>query len=165
MFAALGINLDIIVIALLVLIVVLIVTLAMTIDSRIKLARIMKNCSSGRLDEAIVSYYNNVEALAQEIKAQAHRFVKYENNTSLCVQKVGCVRYNAFSDMGSDLSYSIAILDQTNTGFVLTGIFGRDHANTYLKPITAGNSSISLSEEEKHAISEAISNYNKKHME
>lgn len=164
MFAALGINLDIVVFAMMAIIVILLVALGLTINHHIKLRRIMKNCSLGRLDETIISYYNKLDSLADEIRAQAKKFSKYENNAALCIQKVGCIRYNAFDDTGSDLSYSIALLDQYDTGFVLTGIFARDSSNTYLKPIINGESRIMLTQEEKRAIAEAIERYNEKHI-
>src|SRR5699024_8926497 len=65
-----------------------------------------------------------------------------------CVQKLGVVRYNAFNDMGSDLSYSIAMLDNENTGVILSGITGRDFNNTYAKPVINGKSTYNLTDEE-----------------
>lgn len=165
MFAALGINLDIIIYVLIGIIVVLAATLIISLCNLSKLRRIMKNCSSGKLDETIVEYYDKVEALTEQIAAQSERFVKYENNLALCAQKIGCIRYNAFADTGSDLSYSIAVLDEKDSGFVLTGIFGRDNSNTYLKPIVEGQCRITLSEEEMSAIAQAKENYRTKHMD
>jgi len=47
--------------------------------------------------------------------------------------KVGVVRYNAFDDVGSDLSFSIALLDDNDNGVVISGIYSRESSTTYAK--------------------------------
>lgn len=69
-----------------------------------------------------------------------------------CVQRVGIVRFNAFEDTGSDLSFSIAMLDEKNDGVVISSIYGRTEARCYGKPIVNGKSTYMLSDEEKQAI-------------
>jgi hypothetical protein len=69
-----------------------------------------------------------------------------------CVQKVGVVRFNAFDDTGSDLSYSVAFLDERKDGVVFSSIFGRDENRCYAKPIKAGKSDYQLSKEELQAL-------------
>ena len=66
------------------------------------------------------------------------------------------VRYNAFQDTGSNLSFAVALLDSNNTGIVLNGIYSRDGSNIYSKPIQEGKSNFVLSDEEKEAINQAI---------
>lgn len=73
-----------------------------------------------------------------------------------CIQKIGIVRYNAFKDTGSDLSFTLAMLDDNNNGVVLNGIYSREMSNIYAKPVENGKSNYTLSEEEKQAISKAI---------
>ena len=73
-----------------------------------------------------------------------------------CVQKVGVVRYQAIQNMGADLSYTVALLDENNDGVVFNGIYGRDGCYTYAKPIIEGKSSYNLSDEEVQAIENAI---------
>lgn len=66
--------------------------------------------------------------------------------------RIGIQRYNAFAECGSDLSFSIAWLNEEQDGIVLTNIHGRDHSYVYAKPIENGQSTYSLSPEEKKAI-------------
>jgi len=68
---------------------------------------------------------------------------------------VGLVRFNAFQETGSDLSFSLALLDRKQNGVVLTSIFGREDSRCYGKPIQDGKSTHLLSEEEMQAIAEA----------
>lgn len=61
-------------------------------------------------------------------------------------------RYNAFAEVGSDLSYSVALLDDTGDGVVLTSIYGRDDSVTYGKPVYRGDSDYLLTSEEQKVI-------------
>ena len=68
---------------------------------------------------------------------------------------VGLVRYNAFRETGSDLSFSLALLDRNFDGMVLTSLFGREESRCYGKPVKGGQSTHLLSEEEMQALNEA----------
>ena len=72
-----------------------------------------------------------------------------------CIQKFAILRYNAFSNVGSDLSFSIALLDNDDNGIVISSLYGRESSTTYAKPIIRGRSEYILTGEEKHAISQA----------
>ena len=74
------------------------------------------------------------------------------------LQIIGLVRYNAFKDTGSDLSFTLALLNEENTGIVLNGIYSREMSNIYAKPVEKGKSTYTLSEEENQAINKAINN-------
>jgi len=69
-----------------------------------------------------------------------------------CVQKVGVIRFNAFHNVGSGQSFSVALLDSDDNGVVFSGIYGRESSTTYAKPINAGVSDYILTEEEEDAI-------------
>ena len=75
-----------------------------------------------------------------------------------CIQKIGIIRYNAFKDTGSDLSFALAMLDEKNNGVVLNGIYSREMSNIYAKPVENGKSKYTISEEEQEAIQKAIEN-------
>ena len=81
-----------------------------------------------------------------------------ERNILQCVQKVGIVRYNAFDNVGSNLSFAIAILDGNDNGIVLNGIYSRESTTTYAKAIINGQSKFTLSAEEIQAIDMAKKN-------
>ena len=75
-----------------------------------------------------------------------------DSDIASCIQKVGLVRYNAFKDVGSDLSFAIALLDGNNNGVVFNGIYGSEYSNIYAKPIKNKESNYQLSQEEEYAI-------------
>lgn len=70
--------------------------------------------------------------------------------------KVGIHRFNAFSDSGSDLSFSVAFVNEEQDGVVITGLYGREQTFLYAKPIDKGQSAYLLSPEEKKAINLAL---------
>lgn len=78
-----------------------------------------------------------------------------------CVQKVGMVRYSAFEDIGSDLSFALALLDEKDNGIIINGIFARNNSYIYGKPIQSGQSTYKLSEEEMEALQRAKAEFKK----
>lgn len=78
-----------------------------------------------------------------------------EKSAIKSLQNVGFLRFNAFPDMGSDLSFTLALLNNNRDGIVLCCLVGRDDCRLYAKPVVAGRSTYPLSEEEKMAISQA----------
>jgi len=72
------------------------------------------------------------------------------------LRKVGMIRFNPFKEGGGDQSFSIAVLDDGNNGFVLTSLYSNTINRIYSKPVVNGISSYSLSQEEKEAINKAI---------
>jgi len=70
--------------------------------------------------------------------------------------KVGIIKYDAFKQMGGMLSFSIALLNNKNDGYILNSVHSSEGCYTYVKEITAGICDIELSEEEKKALSQAM---------
>jgi len=67
------------------------------------------------------------------------------------------VRYDAYEGTGGQQSASVALLDATRTGTVVTAIQGRDYARIYVRDLDRGRSSIALSPEEQEAVERAMS--------
>ena len=87
-------------------------------------------------------------ALRQEVAA-----LKAENAQAL--RHVAVIRYDAFTDTGGQLSWSLALLDDSGSGVVLTSIQGRNESRTYAKNVAAWASESQLSPEEEDAIANA----------
>jgi len=73
-----------------------------------------------------------------------------------CVQKIGMVRYDAFGDVSGAQSFSLALLDDHNSGAILTGLLGRHDGRCFGKPVFDGQTEQALSEEESQALSMAL---------
>lgn len=97
-----------------------------------------------------------------QVMADFEKFRQNQENISFqlkkCLQGIGIVRYNPFDKVGSDQSFSIALLDSELNGVVISGLFSRTSSVTYGKPITNGISKYALSQEEEQAINIAIEN-------
>jgi len=96
-----------------------------------------------------------LDGLVTELEASRSHTRAVESKASRSISRIGVVRYDAFEDVGGELSFSAALLDEHADGVVLTSITGRTGGRTYLKSITAGEGSSLLSEEESAAVDAA----------
>ncbi len=113
----------------------------------------MKKLGNGSdLNEMLKSYLKEVESIKKDNSEIKGYYTKLDSDIASCIQKVGLVRYNAFKDVGSDLSFAIALLDGNNNGVVFNGIYGSEYSNIYAKPIKNKESNYQLSQEEEYAI-------------
>lgn len=101
----------------------------------------------------ILSSFSVLEKKVNELTKELE---EYKKKTKSCIQGVSVVRYNPFSGVGGNQSFSVAFLDDNRDGVVITGIYGRDGNRIFAKPVKAGNSEYTLSEEEKKALNEAM---------
>lgn len=118
--------------------------------------RLMRNKEAKNLEENILNYMDRVEEVANRAELINIKCENLEEKLKLCLQKVAITRYKAFQDVGSDLSFSIALLDENNDGIVVTGLYSRNDSTTYAKPIDKGISRYDLSNEEIEVLNEAI---------
>ena len=124
-----------------------------------KYKEFMKKLGDGKdIQEDLENYMYRVERVEKQ-NAEIRGIIEDINtNMSSCIQKIGMVRYNAFKDTGSDLSFALAMLDEKNNGVVLNGIYSREMSNIYAKPVENGKSTYTISEEEQEAIQKAMEN-------
>lgn len=104
------------------------------------------------IEEVMNSYMKMVKNVNEDNKIIKANILNVERQLNMCVQNIGMVRYNAFDDVGSELSFAIAILDNENNGFVINSIYGRSSSNVYAKTIENGTSKYTLSDEEIKAV-------------
>ena len=112
------------------------------------------------IEEDLNRYVEDVELLKQENQKVLNYCKNLDDEIDNCIQKIGIVRYSAFKDTGSDLSFALAMLDEKNNGVLLNGIYSREMSNIYGKPIRNGKSDYTLSKEEEEALYKAINNNN-----
>ena len=125
-----------------------------------KYKKMMRGIDTENLEYVINSNLDNIEKALETSQESLRKFEELSEEVKGCVNKVAIMRYKAFEDVGSDLSFSIAILDSYNDGIILTGIYSRHDSTTYAKPIDKGISRYDLSEEETHVLNEAINSKN-----
>ncbi len=71
------------------------------------------------------------------------------------LRDIAIVRYDALNEMSGQLSFSLALLNATGDGVVLSSINGRAETRTYAKPVVAGHGKPELSPEESQAVQSA----------
>ena len=82
--------------------------------------------------------------------------VAIRNIQSNTIQKIGFIKYNAFENIGNDLSFALTLLDGNNNGICISSIYGRNESRIFSKPIVKGKSLVSLSQEELESLNEAL---------
>ena len=113
------------------------------------------------IQEDLENYMYRVERVEKQNADILNQINGLDKDLEGCIQKVGILRYSAFQDTGSDLSFTLALLDEHDDGVVFNGIYSREMSNIYAKPIENGKSKYTLSEEEQEAIKRAIDGYKK----
>ncbi len=117
----------------------------------------MEKLGDGKnIKEDLEKYMTRVSTTEEEIRKLSVYYKDLDKKTKKCLQKVGIVRYNAYKDTGSDLSFAVCLLDEKNNGVVFNGIYSRDMSNIYAKPIENGTSKYKITPEEQEAINRAI---------
>ncbi|MFH1547545.1 MAG: DUF4446 family protein [bacterium] len=113
---------------------------------------------SGHNLERIVSHYVALlDKCTNDVERMNIEFEKIRKDTSMFFRKVGLVRFQAFEGTGGDQSFSLALLDVNNNGFILSGIYGRDMSKVYAKEIRGGKvSKYKLTDEEQEALKKAL---------
>jgi hypothetical protein len=112
--------------------------------------------SSGDLLEFTVSLQGRVDDMYRAVDEVAAGLSRVDRRVDGAVSNTAVVRYDAYEGTGGQQSASVALLDATRTGTVVTAIQGRDYARIYVKDLDRGRSSVALSPEEQEAVDRAM---------
>ena len=143
--------------ALILILIIIVIILA------VKLGKISKRYRKFMLGKNAKSLEKDIEGIFEDnkfIKASTEKnrkdiqalYRKFEG----AFQKVGIVKYDAFSQMGGQLSFSLALLDENDNGFILNSVHSTEGCYSYTKEIKKGICDISLGDEEKQALDIAM---------
>lgn len=140
---------------------IIIFLLVKVIKLNSKYKKFIEKLSNGKnIEEDLENYLHRVDRVEKQNGEIFENIKLLDDNLKLCIQKVGMVSYNAFDDAGKGLSFALALLNDKNDGVILNGIYSREMSNIYAKKIENGESTKTLSKEEKEAIKKAISENN-----
>ena len=141
----------------------ILILIIMVIVQAVKLSKLSKKYKkfmSGKnaksLEKDIIGLYEDnrfIKASTEKNKSDIRFLYKKLASTS---QKVGIVKYDAFNQMGGQLSFSLALLDENNSGFILNCVHSTEGCYSYTKEIRNGSCDISLGEEEREALDIAM---------
>lgn len=108
------------------------------------------------MESLLIQTGEEIEDLKGQTDSIKENINNIETKLSFCISKVGFIRYNAFDNVGSELSFSIVLLDEFQNGFIISNIYARDYSNCYSKEVRNGESKTPLSAEEILALERAI---------
>ncbi len=127
---------------------------------RTKYNRFMNGLSDANIEEVLENCIYKTNSMIDKNKQIEYRLNEIESGMYYCLQKFSVIRYNAFDNVGSDLSFSIALLNNNDDGIVISSLYSRESSSTYAKPVVGGKSKYALSAEEIKAIDTAKKVYN-----
>lgn len=156
-----GLSLETFVIILFILVIILAILLAITIRNVIFIKRKYYTLMSGKkgkdLEKILLLRFKEMDKVKSNAKRLNKEHKEVKARISKSISKIGLVKYDAFDDLAGSLSFSLALLDEENSGVVLNSMHSKNGCYTYAKEIIKGESYIPLSDEEKSAIEEAKS--------
>lgn len=121
-----------------------------------KYKALIKGLSDKNVEDLMISYSKEMDGIKNEISGQIeNRLSNMEEKMPACLRNIGIVSYNAFDNVGNNMSFSIAALNDKKDGIVLTGIYTRENSYVYSKEIVNGQPAKELSKEEKEALNKA----------
>lgn len=155
-------NLDIaylfigILVLILILFIIVIVQMNKISKLKKKYTKFMQGKDAQSLEADIMKLYEDNQFLKSAADKNKKDIRTLFHNMEFTFQKCGIVKYDAFKQMGGKLSFSLALLNERNDGFVLNSVHSSDGCYSYTKEIRGGECDISLGEEEKEALKLAI---------
>jgi|UniRef100_UPI003FEEAB14 hypothetical protein len=156
----LGFDSDYVIIGLVVLVIILLIV---TITNSVRMKNLKKNYkifmsgnSAKNLEDTLIKRLEQVDFLLDANAANEKNVKILSKKMNQTYQKMGLIKYDALNEMGGKLSFSLAMLDEKNDGYIINAMHTREGCYTYIKEIVDGNSIIVLSEEEQKALNRAM---------
>jgi hypothetical protein len=124
---------------------------------RVRAAQLtLQGSGGGDLVDFAVSLQGRVDGLHRALDEVTAVLGRLERRVDSTVSRLAVVRYDAYEQTGGHQSASVALLDASRSGVVLSAIQGRDYARIYVKELDGGRAAVSLSPEEQEAVERAM---------
>ena len=143
-------------VAIIILLIMLIVMIAKTNKLKNRLDKFVLGKDGKSLEKDIVAIYEDNKFLKNATEKNKKDIRILYKNMESTFQKIGVVKYDAFRQMGGNLSFCLALLDENNNGFIMNSVHSTDGCYTYTKTIKNGESDVNLGTEEKRALAIAV---------
>ena len=116
----------------------------------------MQGDNGASLERKLSVEVSEIRDAAKGLETMMSEQAAIRNIQSNTIQKIGFIKYNAFENIGNDLSFALTLLDGNNNGICISSIYGRNESRIFSKPIVKGKSLVSLSQEELESLNEAL---------
>ena len=145
-----------IVTVLLIVLILLIVLLVKYSNIKKRYDKFMKGKNASSLEDDMHGVFEDMKLLKTNTDRNKKDIRILYKNMEKTFQKLGIVKYDAFNQMGGQLSFSLALLDENNDGFIINSVHSSEGCYSYTKEIKNGTSPISLGAEEEQALNIAM---------
>ncbi len=125
-----------------------------------RIDRFLQGKDLADLEQVVTDGFRDIAVLKRNMNTVANALNQISDMYALSIQKMGIVKYNAFDEMGGNLSFALALLNKDNSGLVLNSVHSSDGCYTYVKEIVRGESYVMLGNEERAAIKQAVESDN-----
>ena len=149
--------------AILVLLVLVIILFCMLIFQRHRTHRLeervdhfMQGSQAGNLEEDIARIFDENQTIMQTAQRQDRQLQMLTQRQNFTIQKVGVVKYDAFHQMGGNLSYAIVLLDGRDDGIIINSVQSVNGCYSYIKIVKDGVTDVDLGTEEQQAMDIAL---------
>ncbi len=146
-----------------VLAVISIVSLVLLIVTMVKLKKMRQNYrlfmngkTAENLEDAMLDHFAKIKDLVEITDEHTKQIEAINEELKTVYTKLGVIKYDAFNEMGGKLSFALAMLDNSNNGYIINSMHNREGCYTYVKEIIKGESFITLGDEEKKALDRAM---------
>lgn len=142
-----------------VLLIILIMLIVLTVKyTKVKKRydKFMRGKNAASLEDDMNGVFEDMKLLKNNVDKNRKDIRSLYKNMGKTFQKLGIVKYDAFKQMGGQLSFSLALLDENDNGFILNSVHSSEGCYSYTKEVKNGTCSISLGEEEQQALDMAM---------
>lgn len=118
--------------------------------------KFMLGKDAGSLEDEITDLFGNINFLKETADSNRKEIRNIYKKMRFTYQKLGIVKYDAFKQMGGMLSFSLALLNEDDDGFIINSVHSSDGCYSYTKEINGGKCKLPLGEEEQQALDMAM---------
>lgn len=126
-----------------------------------KYSKLLQGEKVSNMESIILKRFAEIDMLKKSTRSVADSLNAISHMCEASLQKIGVVKYDAFDDVGGNLSHALAMLDRNNNGVIINVIHSTDRCLTYAKEVIGGQVYSVLSEEEQEALNKALDTENK----
>lgn len=157
-----GVDFSFVIIAMLIIMVLSLVFSTVALVKYLKLSKKYKKFMGGNEAKALESHIMELVTLnkanSDKMESNENEIKKLYQLQRYNFQKIGMIKYDAFKEMGGNLSFALTLLDANNNGFIINSVHNINSSYCYVKEVKEGKCVINLSEEEAIALERALKN-------
>lgn len=160
-FSDYGLSVDVVLLgaiaAILILLILCLILIGKNSSMRKRYDEFMRDSDGKSLEEAFQKKFANMDYINGKIKEVDEHLAVIDENLLKTYQKVGVVKYDAFKEVGGTLSFVLTLLTKENDGFIMNSMHSnKEGCYIYIKEVKSGEVFVTLSEEERQSLEQAM---------